>query len=268
MQMQQRPRERREFKFVEEGTFIRRAEHLRDKETIRTMIAMTRGPGSRRRPTRHGEAGEDASSSSGSDSDDPDAKLLKLGASARNRYGVTVPPKSREWPVPDLEWWDAAYLPQEKRKARATAESAASKRGGFTAAAKAVAETPELQGTYDELKVSHCKTLGLVEHPVPVAPAVDATAPRAMPMMLTKKERKRLRRQRRAEREKEKQDLVRLGLQEAPKAKVKISNLMRVLGEEAVADPSAVEARVRAEMEERQRAHDMRNAARALTPEE
>ena len=65
-------------------------------------------------------------------------------------------------------------------------------------------------------------------------------------------ERKKLRTQRRKERESEKQELVRQGLLEPPPPKVKMSNLMRVLGAEAVADPTAVEAQVREQMEERQ----------------
>ena len=47
------------------------------------------------------------------------------------------------------------------------------------------------------------------------------------------------------------QDLIRQGLLEAPKAKVKLSNMMRVLGNEATADPTAVEAQVRQQMEDR-----------------
>ena len=54
------------------------------------------------------------------------------------------------------------------------------------------------------------------------------------------------------EREKEKQELVRQGLLDPPKPKVKLSNLMRVLGTEAVADPSAMEKVVRNQMAERQ----------------
>jgi U4/U6 small nuclear ribonucleoprotein PRP3 len=131
-----------------------------------------------------------------------------------------------------------------------------------------VAFDGDLCATYSELAIGHSKTVAYVEHPVPIQPAIDINAPRAMPLMLTKKERKRIRRQRRAEREKEKQDKVRLGLLPAPAPKVKISNLMRVLGERAVADPSMVEKEVREQMEARQRNHDMRNLARKLTPEE
>jgi hypothetical protein len=126
----------------------------------------------------------------------------------------------------------------------------------------------ELTATYSELSLTNSKTVSYVEHPVPIQPTIDVNAPRAMPLMLTKKERKRIRRQRRAEREKEKQDKVRLGLLPPPAPKVKISNLMRVLGSEAVADPTKIENEVRKQMEERQRNHDMRNLARKLTPEE
>ena len=55
---------------------------------------------------------------------------------------------------------------------------------------------------------------------------------------------------------------------EAPKPKVKISNLMRVLTDEATADPTAVEREVREQMKERADAHADRNLARMLTPAE
>lgn len=79
---------------------------------------------------------------------------------------------------------------------------------------------------------------------------------------------KKLRSQRRQQREKEKQELIRQGLLEPPKPKVKISNMMRVLAEEATADPTAMEKEVKKAMEERQQAHEDRNLARKLTPAE
>ncbi|EIE27173.1 PRP3-domain-containing protein [Coccomyxa subellipsoidea C-169] len=108
----------------------------------------------------------------------------------------------------------------------------------------------------------------LVEHPVPIDPPAEEPPPPPMPLMLTAKERKKLKTQRRNEREKDRQEMIRQGLMEPPKPKVKISNLMRVLGNEAVADPSAMEAQVRAQMEEREQAHKDRNLARKLTPAE
>lgn len=127
-----------------------------------------------------------------------------------------------------------------------------------------------------------------VHHPVVIQPPGEANAaPVVRSLMLTTKERKKMRRQRRAEALKDKRDKIRLGLLEpdAPKGKsfvsvyvywqcvlihtlVKISNLMRVLGEEAIQDPTKVEAKVRKEMELRQKMHDKANEQRKLTPEE
>lgn len=67
---------------------------------------------------------------------------------------------------------------------------------------------------------------------------------------------------------KESQAKVRLGLEPAPPPKVKKSNLMRVLGEEAVKDPTAVEARVNREIAERHQKHLQANEERKLTKEQ
>ena len=67
---------------------------------------------------------------------------------------------------------------------------------------------------------------------------------------------------------KEQQAKIRLGLEPAPPPKVKKSNLMRVLGEEAVKDPTAVEARVNREIAERKEGHEEMNEERKLTKEE
>uniref|UniRef100_A0A8C1PH76 U4/U6 small nuclear ribonucleoprotein Prp3 n=1 Tax=Cyprinus carpio TaxID=7962 RepID=A0A8C1PH76_CYPCA len=75
-------------------------------------------------------------------------------------------------------------------------------------------------------------------------------------------------RQTRREAQKELQEKVRLGLMPPPEPKVRISNLMRVLGTEAVQDPTKVEAHVRAQMAKRQKAHEEANAARKLTAEQ
>merc|ERR1711939_1026124 len=70
------------------------------------------------------------------------------------------------------------------------------------------------------------------------------------------------------EREREKRERLRLGLLAPPKPKVKMSNLMRVLGSQTVADPSALEQKVRAAAAQRVKNHEMRNMARKLTPAE
>ena len=106
-----------------------------------------------------------------------------------------------------------------------------------------------------------------IQHPVPLEPPQEKM-PALKPMFLTPREQKKLRRQRRMADLKEQQAKVRLGLEPAPPPKVKRSNLMRVLGEEAVKDPTAVEARVNREIDDRFRKHLQANEERKLTKEQ
>ena len=103
---------------------------------------------------------------------------------------------------------------------------------------------------------------------MPVKPLGGERPEESLPMYLTKKERKRIRRQARQERELEKRDKMMMGLIPAPETKFKLSNFMKLLGDQAVADPSKVELRVIKEMQKRQLVHEMRNLSRTLTPTE
>ncbi|XP_010497764.1 PREDICTED: U4/U6 small nuclear ribonucleoprotein Prp3-like, partial [Camelina sativa] len=107
-----------------------------------------------------------------------------------------------------------------------------------------------------------------IEHPRPIEPPAEAAPPPPQPLKLTKKEQKKLRTQRRLAKEKDKQEMIRQGLLEPPKAKVKMSNLMKVLGSEATQDPTKLEKEIRTAAAEREQAHTDRNAARKLTPAE
>ncbi|KAK9450012.1 pre-mRNA processing factor 3-domain-containing protein [Limtongia smithiae] len=107
-----------------------------------------------------------------------------------------------------------------------------------------------------------------VQHPIPIAPPWNKNEVVIRPPHLTKKEMKRIRKVERAERHKDKQDRIRLGLDPAPPPKVKLSNLMNVLTNEAIKDPTLVEARVRREMEERKNKHIQDNEDRKLTSEQ
>ncbi|KAI9661248.1 MAG: hypothetical protein M1821_009575 [Bathelium mastoideum] len=107
-----------------------------------------------------------------------------------------------------------------------------------------------------------------VQHPVLIDPPQDKNVPAPKPMYLTAKEQAKLRRQRRNALHKEEQAKIRLGLVEPPPPKVKKSNLMRVLGEQAVKDPTAVEARVNREIAERKVGHETANEERKLTKEQ
>jgi U4/U6 small nuclear ribonucleoprotein PRP3 len=107
-----------------------------------------------------------------------------------------------------------------------------------------------------------------IEHPVEFRPYNEPIRAAYLPIFLTKKERKKLRRQNRREAWKEEQEKIRLGLIEPPEPKLKISNMMRVLGMEAVPDPTKIEAHVKEQMLKRQKAHEEDNQNRKLTDEQ
>lgn len=107
-----------------------------------------------------------------------------------------------------------------------------------------------------------------IQHPVLLDPPQEKHMPQQKPMFLTHKEQAKIRRQRRMGDLKEQQAKIRLGLEPAPPPKVKKSNLMRVLGEQAVKDPTAVEARVTREIADRRQTHEAVNEDRKLTKEE
>lgn len=107
-----------------------------------------------------------------------------------------------------------------------------------------------------------------IQHPVLLEPPQEKNMPAPKPMHLTKTEQAKLRRQRRMADLKEQQAKIRLGLEPPPPPKVKKNNMMRVLGDEAVRDPTAVEARVNREIADRAQKHEDLNSSRALTKEQ
>lgn len=153
--------------------------------------------------------------------------------------------------VPGMEWWDEEFVPKDVRQKR------------LASAAERIVDH------YDTCALENCRFVGLVHHPATSKPlAPEKKEPATMPFYLTTKDRKRVRRQQRAEREREKQDKIQLGLLPPPEPKFKLSNFMKVLGEQAVADPSKMERKVMEQVTQRLQHHQMRNAARKLTPQE
>ncbi|KAK3018516.1 hypothetical protein RJ639_003689 [Escallonia herrerae] len=146
-------------------------------------------------------------------------------------------------PIPEIEWWDVPLL---------QAGSYGDITDGNIAA--------------DKLKIE--KITIYVEHPRPIEPPAEPAPPPPQPLKLTKKEQKKLRTQRRLAREKDRQEMIKQGLIEPPKPKVKMSNLMKVLGSEATQDPTKLEMEIRSAAAEREQAHVDRNIARKLTPSE
>ncbi|CAK9045436.1 unnamed protein product [Durusdinium trenchii] len=119
-----------------------------------------------------------------------------------------------------------------------------------------------------EEEVNVEKITPYVEHPIPIKITTEKEAPEAAMMHLTPKERKKLRRLKRQERTQEIRDKIKMGILQPPPPKVKMANLMRVLGDEAIADPSTVERKVRQQVEQRRKEHEQRNEARRLPAEE
>ncbi|KAL5986086.1 Protein rdm16 [Asimina triloba] len=146
-------------------------------------------------------------------------------------------------PIPDVEWWDVSFLLS----------------GNYS---------DVTEGSIDEDKLKMEKITIYVEHPLPIEPPAEPAPPPPQPLKLTRKEQKKLRTQRRLAKEKDRQEMIRQGLLEPPKPKVKMSNLMKVLGSEATQDPTKLEMEIRSAAAEREQAHVDRNIARKLTPAE
>lgn len=134
-------------------------------------------------------------------------------------------------PVPVIEWWDALMCEENMN--------------------------PELPYVLRKDKVTH-----LIEHPVQIKGPVEKTVTHTM--HLTQKEKNKLRRLRRQERTQQIRDKIKMGIIPPPPPKVKMSNLMRVLGDEAIADPSLVERKVKMQIEQRKREHEARNEKNKL----
>uniref|UniRef100_M4B1E1 Uncharacterized protein n=1 Tax=Hyaloperonospora arabidopsidis (strain Emoy2) TaxID=559515 RepID=M4B1E1_HYAAE len=235
---------------LQQGTFVRQAEQVRARDAKKMMAGFTSGRNPR---------GYQKESIVPVDDEAEDAKGDADAFSRMDIDSLDVPSQT-ETSTPDIEWWDVEYLPKDKR--------IVVDKFGFIAA-KVHEENPDVTVSYSDMKLKYCGTAHVIEHPVRLNLIMkhDDT-PVAVPLMLTAAERKKIRRQNRADREKDKQDKRALGLLPPPEPKVKLSNMMRVLSEQAVADPSAIERKVREQIAQREKNHEMRNLARKLTPEE
>ncbi|XP_002731125.1 U4/U6 small nuclear ribonucleoprotein Prp3 [Saccoglossus kowalevskii] len=170
----------------------------------------------------------------------------KTGISCATKLALIVPKKQvAEEEIPEVEWWDAFILPSDSYKD--------------------VHSKTDSDGKKNE---KYTGITSLIEHPAQMRPPDEPMKPVEQPIFLTKKERKKLRRQGRREGQRETTEKIRLGLEPPPEPKVRLANLMRVLGNEAVQDPTKVEAHVRAQMAKRQKAHEEANQARKLTAEQ
>ncbi|KJE96520.1 pre-mRNA processing factor PRP3 [Capsaspora owczarzaki ATCC 30864] len=232
------------------------------------------------------------------------AKKTALSSATKLALIVSNRDSAMDEMVPDIEWWDAEVLTapdpstatnlgtrdrpltqvsypdfpvlstEELTLAFSTALRVNGKNDSSamdTATTDNSQQQPPLPEATQALVDRICKLTSisqLVEHPIPLRPPFEPLVQPVMPIMLTPRERKKLRRQMRLEKQKEKEDRIRLGLEAAPAGKLKLSNLMRVLGDQAVQDPTKLEAQVRAEVAARHAKHLADNESRKLKPEE
>ena len=122
---------------------------------------------------------------------------------------------------------------------------------------------------YQAASSQNARTHNLIQHPVPIKPPNAPTGPPVQPTLhLTKKEMKRQRKLRRAEKQRELQDMQAAGLIPPPEPRLTLSNFMRVLGDQAVMDPSQMEQKVAEQIQARKIKHERMNEERKLSKEQ
>ncbi|PWN93632.1 PRP3-domain-containing protein [Acaromyces ingoldii] len=206
------------------------------------------------RPGRHVRAAEEARREA-----QMEALKKRIQESARKAGMEELSAEERALrrnPPPEVEWWDMAFLPGKTYDAVAIldARNEKSKEGDDDGG-------PLLAGEGSPIDL-------YIQHPIPIPAPTDKNKVSAKGVMLTKKEMKKMRKQRRLAEQEDKRDRIKMGLLPPDPPKVKLSNLMRVLTSEAVADPTKVEAQVRREVAARKDKHERTNEENKLTPEE
>ena len=170
-------------------------------------------------------------------------EMKKRIAMQAYKVGIAEDPSEKNFLVekpPEIEWWDESLLTNPTG-------------AGY-------------DGLPYKLEGPDSPITLLEVHPISIAKPSNPIEMK--PMYLTSKEQAKLRRQRRMADLKEHQMKVRLGMLPPDPPKVKRGNMMRVLGEEAVKDPTAVEARVNREIAERAQKHEDMNESRKLSKED
>jgi len=158
--------------------------------------------------------------------------------------------------IPEAEWWDKPFLqgyPQEDADSTKTIEVKNGKGYGTE---------------FEEIPILESAVNSYIVRPRPILPPNEKSKGEPQELQLTRKERRKLIRINRSNKRKEEREAILLGIKEAPKPRVRIANMMRVHGTEAMQDPTLLETIVRKEMREREQRHDERNQERKLTPEQ
>lgn len=233
-----RARKRKGLNFHEPGTFVAQGEQLRKKaklEALQKKIA--------ERAAKTGIA--DAVKLATLTTNKPLAVTDKKPATAVNGLAPIIKEEEEE-EVPEIEWWDKLILRNKPL---------------FEVILRIDQKNEKPENIFEGIT-------NLVEHPPIKKPAGPDPATIQVPIFLTKKEKKKLRRQNRKNVETERQEQIKLGLLPKPEPKLKRSNIMYALGDEALINPSMAEQMVREQEEKRKQAHLEHNESKKLSLEE
>ncbi len=229
---------KRALNFVEAGKYLKEAAKIQEKEDRKIIAGYSSG-----RKALQQDVVEKNDESSLLIPIDEESQIIRPSQKSIPSISDTV--------TPTIEWWDELFLPKSRREQRKISKAAS-------------LETDDIQ----LLSLFHNKTYKYIQHPIPVKPLQVDKPLTTLPMYLTKQERKKLRKSIRQEREKNKRDQMMLGLLPTPEPKFKLNNFMKILGDQAVADPSKIELKVIQQVQKRILNHEMRNLANKLTPKE
>jgi U4/U6 small nuclear ribonucleoprotein PRP3 len=148
----------------------------------------------------------------------------------------------------DVEWWDKPFL-----KARADVHG----ENIFSYGAP-----------HDPIPMDISSIDSKIIHPVPIQPPAEIKPDGPVALPLTPAEQKRVTKQNKTAARIRANEEQLLGVREVPKDRVRLTNMYRVYGTDAMLDPTKIELLVRKETSERLERHDERNQERKLTPEQ
>lgn len=277
--------------FIEPGTYVEIAEKKRKK----AMNAMKSGFLSGRKEGNLLKSTGIAASISQTDGENDDISVLPPRADCICEEMVKESSRfksvsSYSYNIPlIMEWWDIELLPQKLKKEVASIEqkymadrtrkrmdvsSSSSKSNSLD---NDTMKEKELQSKcFSAASISHSKTSSLIQHPGFVIPPnalqnlknEASKSSSTQTLHLTKKEMKRQRKLKRAEKLRIQQDLQAAGLVPPPEPKLTLSNFLRVLGDQAVMDPSKMEEITREQIKAREKKHIEHNQSNKLTREQ
>lgn len=217
------------------------------------------------------------------------------GENVERMEEVECPPLWEDGTPRVMEWWDVeVLLPMKLRKEVVGLEGKAvlgKVRAQMAINGEAEPKEEVNEDAAEQLRktchaacsITHCKTHTLIQHPPAITthtptPTTNSSAPlptdpikkppRQAILHLTKKELKRQRSLRLRNRRELLQDQQSAGLLPPPEPRLTLTNFMRVLGDQAVLDPSRMESAVLDQIRKRKKTHDAMNAARKLNKEQ